>query len=574
MSRLFAARRWSPATAALLAVALASPSLAAGLQAEDWAQRGVSLGTREWFFPLFGIPRLDAAELARDNAALRWSGALPWLSSDGWSLAFFRPLSSFTHHLDYRLLGESFALMHLHSLVWLGLFTWLAASVLRLVVREGRALGVAMAVLACSGALTLTAGWLANRNALIAGSAAFAAVLAHARFLRAGRWGWLVLSTLCLGLGLAAGETAVAGVGWLLGLTLGARRRRALPSLAPALTLTALYAWAYSAGGWGARESGAYLTPLREPTHWLVLLTERLPELLLGVLGAVSADVRSLVPHSRWSWVLLLLSAATAASVVWLATRARSRRRELARLAAALLLSALPAGLAMVGDRMTLMLVPAAAGVLGLAAEALASEATALPPRLQPQRRRLTQALLLVYVLLPALSSPLRALAYPVTMRVGADAVAQLAELTTPDTRRVILLAAPSYYLSTILSQLARGRLGSAPLYTLHGQLDAFTLERTGDRRLLIQPEHGFLEGAASGVYRGSQPFRLGQTVPLQGVTVRVTAVDAEGAPTQVELLLAQSLEAPDTLITYYDGSRIVRLPTLALGERRVLPAP
>ena len=54
-------------------------------------------------------------------------GVLPWWAADDLKLSFWRPLSSFTHVIDYTLWPDSGPLMHLYSLAWLGLLVFVTA---------------------------------------------------------------------------------------------------------------------------------------------------------------------------------------------------------------------------------------------------------------------------------------------------------------------------------------------------------------------------------------------------------------------------------------------------------------
>ena len=48
-------------------------------------------------------------------------GALPWWTYDRLKVSAWRPVSSVTHWLDYRLFGDCPLEMHIHNLAWLAL---------------------------------------------------------------------------------------------------------------------------------------------------------------------------------------------------------------------------------------------------------------------------------------------------------------------------------------------------------------------------------------------------------------------------------------------------------------------
>ena len=125
--------RHFPWIMAALAVLLCSGSLQLGWHADDYMHRAVL--TRPGELPGLVQSPLDIfAFIAGDpetNLELKRQGLLPWWSSPELRLCFFRPLSSLTHWMDYRLWPDSPWLMHAHSLLWLGLAVAAAAFLFR-----------------------------------------------------------------------------------------------------------------------------------------------------------------------------------------------------------------------------------------------------------------------------------------------------------------------------------------------------------------------------------------------------------------------------------------------------------
>jgi hypothetical protein len=73
-------------------------------------------------FEQFGFSRHESR-----MDALRDYGILPWWTPKGIKVAIWRPLTSFTHWLDYRLFPDSPELMHVHHLLWFSAVIFLIA---------------------------------------------------------------------------------------------------------------------------------------------------------------------------------------------------------------------------------------------------------------------------------------------------------------------------------------------------------------------------------------------------------------------------------------------------------------
>src|ERR1700751_5510666 len=94
--------------------------------------------------------------------------------------------------LDYRLWPNHPALMHLHSLIWLSAAVLAAALLYREVLGATWVAGPAALMYALDGAHAVPAGYLANRNALIACCFGFISLLEFVRWRKCGdpwrRW--------------------------------------------------------------------------------------------------------------------------------------------------------------------------------------------------------------------------------------------------------------------------------------------------------------------------------------------------------------------------------------------------
>ena len=133
------AHHYLPIGLAFFAVLITAPSLNKGWVADDWIHRTLLLGNE----PLEAAGLIDSGSHKLAVAVMHlfdWIrsdrikqymdyGVLPWWTFKGLVVSFWRPLSSLTHWLDYRLWPNSAALMHAHSLLWFGAFAGLAGLV-------------------------------------------------------------------------------------------------------------------------------------------------------------------------------------------------------------------------------------------------------------------------------------------------------------------------------------------------------------------------------------------------------------------------------------------------------------
>ena len=152
-----------------VALLLAAPSLTVGLAADDWLQLLVARGLH----PFAGLPqsRLDLFSFAGHDPAtiqpLVDAGMFPWWTDPAVKLAFWRPLASFTHLVDWTLWPGAPWAMHLHSLAWFGLALAAAAALYRRLI-GGWTAGLATLLYALDDAHGPAVGWIANRNAMVA----------------------------------------------------------------------------------------------------------------------------------------------------------------------------------------------------------------------------------------------------------------------------------------------------------------------------------------------------------------------------------------------------------------------
>ncbi|MBL8744673.1 MAG: hypothetical protein JNK04_26370, partial [Myxococcales bacterium] len=304
--------------AAFLGVLLASPSLFAGLAFDDFFQLLRAQGRDG-----FGHHPIDIFTFCwgpADVAIAKESGLYPWFIQPHSRLAFFRPLASLTHWVEYNHWPRQPWLMHVHNLAWYGAAVGLIAAFYRRVVHRHWVAGVAAVLYACDDAHALPAAFLANRNAIMALALGIGALLLHDRWRRDGMRKAAYLAPCVFLLALACGESSVGALAYLLAyaITMEApdvRLRDRLLSIAPYLLLLGAWQSLSRHLGYHIEGSALYIDPAHEPLRYAREAPLRAAALLLGQLLGPPADVWHLVPRylqlslAAVAFVLILLTA-------------------------------------------------------------------------------------------------------------------------------------------------------------------------------------------------------------------------------------------------------------------------
>ena len=563
----------------LLALVLVSPSLFSGLALDDYLQLArldpsVEMpGFAHAPMELFSLGPGDFAE----RRVLMESGYLPWWTAPDFRASFWRPLSALTHLVDYRLRPRSALLGHLHSMLWFAALLL----VLRALYRRFHVPWVAHLALllyAVDDARGMVVGWIANRNALVAATLAFAALLAHDRARRdawrPGAW----LAPALFGASLLGGEVALAVAAYLLAHALFVDRGslpRRLARLWPYATLSAAWLAAYRAMGHGTRGGGLYIDPA-EGLPYLRALIERLPVLLAAQLGVVPSDVWPGLPRPAQG-VFLALSLATLA-VLAMAFAPVLRRRPVCRFwLLGAVLSLAPVCATLPGDRLLVFAgVGAMAAVAQLMAEALDPDAPVAGFALRAGRRVAVPLLLVAHLLVAPLLLPLRALTMTLSSRFVDRVDASIPRSGDVAAKTLVIVNAPLDFLllwyvpaKRAVEHVPRPRA----VRLLVGGTAELEVTRLDATALRLRPARGFLESESQRTVRGaSRPFHAGDDVALSDLRVRVGEVSADGRPLEADFSFAVPLEDPSLLWMQWEGSALVPYSPPAPGKSRMLP--
>ena len=440
---------------------------------------------------------------------------------------------------------------------------------------------LALVLYAVDDARGWVVGWTANRNALVAATLAFAALIAHDRARRDGWRPGTWLAPALFGAALLGGEAALALTGYLLAHALfvdsGPLARR-LARLWPYAALAVAWLAAYKALGYGTSGGSMYLNPLDEPMPYLRALAERLPVLLAAQIGASLSDVWLLLPlpaqlAAYTLAVLGLLAFAVLLAPLW-------RRLPASRFwALGAVLSLPPACATFPMDRLLVFAgVGTMAAIALVFAEWLEGGALALLPR---ARRAIATSVVLLLVLLHLVLAPVllpvRVLTVGLLVRMGERLETSIPTDETIRGKTLVILSSAAE-LTTFPPWMQRQVLGvprprrMRVLATCFAKVHVSRLDAT---TLRVRPENGFLDNELLRMVRGlSRPFRPGDEVVLSDMRARVEDVTADGRPAEVDFTFAVPLEDPSLLWTRLQaGGALAPWSPPAVGESQLLPS-
>jgi hypothetical protein len=535
-----------------LGVVLSSPCLATEWVADDFFHQlmlrrepgvaGLAYRPLDLFRFASGDPQ--AARQLMDE------GVFAWWTDPHAVLAFFRPLSSVTHWIDYRLWPSSPTWMHAHSLAWFALLLGVVAAIYRRFSESSGAPALALLLFAVDDAHAPVVSWIANRNQLVALALSLPALLAHDRYRaqgsRAGAW----LGPLMFGLGLLASEAALIAGAYLVAYAAvldGGSRRRSWTSLLPYAAVVLAWRAVYQGLGYGATGSGIYADPLRAPLSFLALMLERLPVLALSQIALPWADLWEIYPLTfpwlRWAvgglaWIAVL------GFVVLLAPLARESRR-VRFWGIGSVLALIPVCASFPHDR---LLLGASVGVMALIAELLLRAFRA------PES---TRSRLAIGVLIP-----LHLVLAPVLLPVRAahiddfNRVIDATDRTIPSgprisRQRVVLVNPPLDPFAAYFPvyRQARGQPRPEHLLWLNSGVTELTITGIDASSLRVRAKDGFLSSSTQLMLR--DPKRSpspDEPIRLSTATIHVAATTDDGRPLEIVVRFHEPLQSEGLL--------------------------
>jgi hypothetical protein len=564
-----------------LVLVLGAPAFRVGLLFEDWGQRA-----------LLSAPTFDPTatfRLARDPEELRAAQAIglaPWWSDPELRLAFLRPLSAWTHRLDWQWWPELPVLRVVHTFAWWALASFAAwRAYLRLLPSRSAAV-LATFAWAADDARAIAVGWLANRNTLVAAAFGLGAVALHLRWRETRAARDQLAAVALLAAALFSAEAAVGAVLYLavaaVVLESGVRNigRAGLPYLAAVVPWVVVW----KGSSFGAARSGSYFDPVGEPLLWLSAGVRHAPiSFAAQWTGPLGTAWSFTAPPWNLAWSGL---AVAVCAFVWAWARplvAVDDRMRFAWLGA--VASLLPIAAVFPSERVLAFVGFGASALLARALHDLVES-----PALRPRPWRLaTRALALPALVLGPLALPFAIDANRAVLRLTTEPWDGWAEddATLPQAD-VVSLTAPCSMCSGYLLYYREGLGLPVPRSwrVVAASWDRVRITRTGPRTLDVEPAQGFAAppgtaAEAHGVMgphllvqqldatfqSGRTPFPIGASVDVGTFVATVRSRTADLRPLRVELRFGTDLDDPSLRLVRYTSGHMVDVAPPAVGE-------
>ncbi|MCC6487956.1 MAG: hypothetical protein IT364_10695 [Candidatus Hydrogenedentes bacterium] len=507
-------------------------------------------------------------------------GIIPWWTDAQWRIAFWRPLSSLSHYIDYRLWPDHTWMMHLHSML---LYAALAYATTRLYQRHlnpGWVAALAGLLYAVDSAHGLSVGWLSNRNALLSALFGVLVLLHHDRWRRDSSPLHGVLACASLLVGLLCGEGTVAIGGYLFAhacfIDKGAWSKR-IAVLLPYLAIVIVWRALYSSLGYGVTGTILYTDPLSDPSGFIQNALLFLPILLYSHFAFPDPIYTMLFPGGLFAaYVAVTLMALAVLAWAFLPVL---RANPAARFyGAGMLLAAIPYCSSVPQYRLLTIVGIGGMGLLAafLGATFESAGADATQPKGARRRRLAAQVLIVLHLIV----SPVMLPVHSYSMKYVGDIV-ERGNGTIPSDPgikedRVVILSATGdiVYAMIPLMRSALNQPFPRAFWVLYSGNRELSVARPDAHTLEITNPDGWMEQPWSFLFcrLPHSAMRAGQVIKTEGLTVAVLSVTPDGRPTRVRFQFDRPLEdASLRWLTWRDGA-YVPFAVPSEGSETVIP--
>ena len=601
------AHRHLPAALAVAAVLVVLPALPSGLGMDDLPQRAVELRPDQLPARMHatGNPADSGSlptvlrdlfyhRIPSDLALERSYGGLPWWTPDDFTMGLWRPVTAFTHWLDYRLFPDSAVLMHAHNIAWFAAIVFLVTLIYRRLMGAGWAAGLAALLFLLDANTYGPVAYVANRGFLLSLFFGVGCLLAHHQW-RSGKSRFAGgLSALLLALSLFADEGGASTLAFILAYALvlepGSLRQRALTVL-PAILVIIGWRIVYNLSGVGITHMGIYTDPLNEPLQFARQVAPNALVMLGGQLSGVPPDlmlgVNPLWQTRATALFCLPVIAALAVFLPWV-----RRDKTAAFWLAVMLLAAIPVATGVPFGKNLGFVAVGAYGLIASFMAGLIDRPGGWPSWRAGRILAWTAGVLLLLAHVPlALLERFGEIKFVPHLLTVMDSLADVGDSRDAESRNVVVVNAPCPFILFEVPAykafhhrpLPGGVRALAPGWT------GLDLRLTDDKTLIIQSQgpdifscddFGILHPAYAisgfNLLVGRPTCKKGDRHNFSNLTVEVLEVDAAALPSRVAFRFDTSLDSPrfDWLRFDWRTKSYQRFPMPAIGSGVTLSGP
>jgi hypothetical protein len=488
-------------------------------------------------------------------------------------------LSLLTHEIDDFLFPHNAFAIRAHGLLWFAALIVVVTLLYRKLMGVTTLAGVASVLFAFDHAHGFAAGYVANRNAIIALLFGALAIYFHVDWRANGSRKGALLSAVFLTCALLSGESAVATIGYLFAyaafLEAGNLRQR-IKSLVPSVAVFTSWAVSYSSLGYGARGSGLYVDPLREPLQFVFATMERVPLLTMGQFLLPPAEAYNYAPKplaiAIWLGALLLLLSLIVVALPLV------RRNALARFwSLGLFISLISVCSSHPNNRLLFFAGLGAMGLLSQLWHGLVNGADWLLG--SGLWRRFANGLVATVTAFHIFISPLLLpfAACSILLSSGVNrAIAKLAEEEDLADRDLVIVNSPDYFFVKLIPMVFTVEKYPKPrrLRALSIGPIPIDVTRMDSKSLLVVYHGGILQTSLMELYRNADiPMQPGQRIELRGLRIEITDVTRDNRASGARFTFDKNIDDPRFRWMKWDGSHYVPFQLPAVGETVHLPA-
>jgi hypothetical protein len=506
-------------------------------------------------------------------------GLLPWWTYKEIKAAFWRPLASITHWLDYILWPEKPILMHAQSILWYGALAVAITFMYRRFISISWVAGLAALLYVIDDAHGTPVGFLANRNAVMATLFGVLTLIIHDKWRRDNLRIGMVVGPALLAISLLSAEAGLATCAYLFAHVLfidtGTVRQR-VAAMIPYFAVVLIWRLLWTYLGYGVEHMGAYIDPLGEPLKYLAAVKIRAPFLMLGQLALPPADITMIFPkYSIIIWrIALVFLIAMIIILIPLLWRQRSSRFW----ATGMVISVLPICATFPSDR---LLTFVGIGAMGIIAQFIhfVCNRTEGRPKLILWRIPafiLAGIFILVHLIIAPLMLPVR-VAYPMIPKKHAHKLV-LTEALDESVRNQDLIIVNPPIVFLMLESPMIWECNNQPMprhirYLTSSYLQPVAVYRPDAKTLIVRPTYGFYPYVLDSLFRNEDnPFSVGDKIELTGMTVEIREKTRSGNVAEAAFIFSVALEDPSLRWLQHKDNAFVPFTPPAIGQKVVLP--